>query len=379
MTRPAEQRTVSLRVHHLIKGLGRGGAESLLPQTIRAAGDDFRYAVGYFLQWKDALAGEVEAAGAPVTCFGARSNAALLAAVPWVAAWLRDGGADLVHAHLPLAGVVARLAGRLAGVPVVYTEHNLQERYHLLTRRANAWTWGWQDQAVAVSGEVAQSIQRHLGERVPVTVVRNGIEVGDEPTEKAVAEVRRRFALPEDAPVIGTVAVLRSQKRLDLWLEVARRVSVQRPEVSFLIVGDGPLRQELEETAERLGLREQVRFAGLQEDVAPFLAALDLYLMSSQFEGLPLALLEAMAAGVPVVATAVGGIPEVVIDGREGMLVPFGDPADLTREVLALLAEPERRRQLAVAARRRVEQDFSVGRMVRELEALYLRVLEARR
>lgn len=343
----------------------------------RGAGLDFR--VGYFLPWKDALAAEVEAAGAPVRCFGARSNARLLASVPSVARWLREERADLVHAHLPLAGVAARLAGRLAGVPVVYTEHNLQERYHPWTRRANRLTWRLQDRAIAVSEEVAESIRRHLGEWVPLSVVRNGIEVArPAPSPERLAEVRRRLDLPQQAPVVGTVAVLRAQKRLDLWLETARRVVAERPEVRFVVVGDGPLRSDLEAEAARLGITSSVRFAGLQDDVPPFLALFDLFLLSSEFEGLPLALLEAMAAGVPVVATSVGGIPEVIATDRDGVLVPFGDPEALAESVFGLLADPQRRERLAAAARRRVAEEFGVARMARELEAIYREVVHGK-
>ena len=365
-----------LRVCHLIKGLGRGGAESLLPQTIRGGGGGVSYAVGYFLPWKNALVPELAELGVPVRCFAAGSNAALLARVPAVARWLRAERADLVHAHLPLAGVAARLAGRLAGVPVVYTEHNLQERYHPWTRRLNRLTWGLQERAIAVSVEVAQSIAEHVGRRVPVEVVLNGIEVeGRLPDAEAVEAVRWRWRLPVDRPVVGTVAVMRRQKRLDLWLEAAGRIAAARPDAAFVVVGDGPLRGELEARAAALGLAGRVRFVGLQDDVCPFLAVFDVFLTSSEFEGLPLALLEAMAAGVPVVATRVGGVPEVVRDPAEGALVPFGDPAALAGAVDALLADPERARAVGEAGRRRVARDFGVARMARELEEIYASTL----
>jgi glycosyltransferase involved in cell wall biosynthesis len=363
-------------VAHLIKGLGRGGAERLLPQQIRAGGAGFSYTVGYFLPWKDALVPELERDGIAVRRFAARTAGGMLLRVPSVARWLRRSRIRLLHAHLPLAGVVGRLAGRLVGVPVVYSEHNLLERYHPWTRRAGLATWGMQRAVVAVSDEVAGSIARHAGGRVPVRVIRNGIEV---PAAAEVREggtaVRASLGIPPDVPVVGTVAVMRVQKRLDLWLEAARRIAEERPETQFLLVGDGPLRADTEAAATRLGLT-RVHFPGLQEEVAPWLAALDLFLISSEFEGLPLAVLEAMAAGVPVVATAVGGIPEVVDPGRSGVLVPFGDPAALAAAVAGLLGDPERRRTLAAAGRRRVEEAFGVERMARELEALYREVLE---
>ena len=362
-----------MRICHLIKGLGRGGAESLLPQTIAARGKGFAYRVGYFLPWKDALVGEVERAGASVHCFETRSNAALLRSIPSVERWLREAGAELVHAHLPLAGVVARLAGHRAGIPVVYTEHNLQERYHWLTRFANRATWARQSHVIAVSGEVAQSIAHRLPPSTPVTVVRNGIFVG-ESTGSWRAEVRQRWSIDLDAPVVGTVAVFRAQKRLDQWLQAARLLAERDARTRFLLVGDGPKRRELEEITSDAGLSSRVVFAGLQEDVRPYYAAFDVFLTSSQFEGLPLALLEAMAAGLPVVATKVGGIPEVIQEGDQGLLVPFDEPASLAAAVARLLADPPLRERLGRSARERVRREFSVERMASEIETIYGRI-----
>lgn len=363
-----------MHVCHLIKGLGRGGAERLLPQLARARSSDLELSVGYFLPWKNALVAELEAAGCAVECFAARSPAGMLARVPAVARWLRDRDADLVHAHLPLAGVAARLAGRRAGVPVIYTEHNLQERYHPLTRRANLATWRWQSAVVAVSAEVADSIERRAPAGVPVRVVRNGIEPAPV-DESGAGAVRATLGIPPEAPVVGTVAVFRRQKRLDHWIEVAHRIAEREAAAHFLLVGDGPLRAEIEALAGRRELAGRIRFAGLQEDVRPYLAAIDVYLMTSEFEGLPLALLEAMSAARPVVVTAVGGILEVVSDGETGTVLPFGDVAGLAAAAAALIADPERRSRIGESARRRVIASFGVERMAAELESLYRETL----
>jgi glycosyltransferase involved in cell wall biosynthesis len=190
--------------------------------------------------------------------------------------------------------------------------------------------------------------------------------------------VRQSFSIELDAPLVGTVAVFRTQKRLDQWLVAARLLAERHPGVRFLLVGDGPLRGELEAIARRAGLAERVVFAGLQQDVRPYYAALDVFLLSSEFEGLPLALLEAMAGGLPVVATAVGGVPEAIESGTHGLLVPFGAPALLSQAVSRLLGDPELRARLGENARERVRRDFSVERMARELETIYGRIAERR-
>ncbi|HEV8629905.1 MAG TPA: glycosyltransferase [Thermoanaerobaculia bacterium] len=380
LTVPAPPRTVA----HLIKGLGRGGAEVLLRRQLAAGRDGRRHLVGYFLPHKDALVPALLAEGCDVRLFAARSPAAILARVPQIARWLRSEGVELLHCHLPLAGVAGRLAGRLARVPVVYTEHNVWERYRRATRWANRATWRLQDLVVAVSAEVAASVARHAGTGVPVVVTRNGValpphEAGAHEAAARRTQARRALGLALDAPVVGTVAVFRRQKRLDHWLEVAERVRRRHPDVSFLLVGDGPLRAELQAVAAARGLGDAVRWTGLLEDPAPALAALDVFLTTSEYEGLPVALLEAMAASLPVVATAVGGVPEVIEPGVSGSLHPFGDLAGMADAVGALLADPAARARLGTAARRRVEAELTIERMAGELAALYAGVCAGRR
>ncbi len=361
-----------MRVLHLIKGLGRGGAEMLLPSLIRGGAPEYSYSVGYFLPWKDALVPELQAMGVLVDRFTARGPIGMMAQVPAVARFVRRNRFDLIHAHLPLAGVVGRLAGRLASVPVVYTEHNLQERYHPLTRGLNSRTWRFQSAVIAVSGEVEESARRQNGSAVPIYVVRNGIEIPPEIESNASRErVRRDLGIGPAAPVVGTVAVFRTQKRLDNWLTAAAAIAREVPDVHFLLVGDGPVRGELEQSVLSLGIADRVHFAGLTDDVPRYLGAMDVYLMSSEFEGLPLALLEAMAAGLPVVATAVGGIPEVVDHEVSGFLVRPGDTIALAGSVVRLLEGHRLAKSIGKTGRMVVEDRFGIQRMARELEAVY--------
>lgn len=366
-----------LRIFHLIKSLGRGGAEVLLAEGLKHADRDrFTYGYGYFLPWKDAVVPELEAQHAEVVCFKARSNPTILCSTWKVARFLKAWKADLVHCHLPVAGVAGRLAGTLAAVPVVYTEHNEMNRYHPLTRWANLATWGLQERVIAVSSEVQEAARRYAGDRTPIQVVLNGVDT--EAFRPGAADghaLRAEWNVPEEAPLIGTVAVFREQKQLHHWLEAAVRLYAAHPETQFLMVGEGPLRAQLEARRGALGLQGVVQFAGFQEHVKPFLEAMDVYMMSSGWEGLPIALLEAMAMGLPVVSTAVGGIPGVVEPTESGFLVEAGDVGALAEAAGTLVTDTSLRWSMGRAARRAVQQHFSMERMTRELEAIYLEVL----
>ncbi|MEJ2542276.1 MAG: glycosyltransferase [Gemmatimonadota bacterium] len=353
----------------------------LLPETHRHADHGrFDYRYGFFLPWKDAMVPVLESQGADVRCLSRSNSLSILLSARHVARELSAWGAEVLHCHLPIAGVVGRIAGRLAEVPVVYTEHNVLERYHPLTRWANLLTWRYQEAVVAVSEDVAESLRRSAPGHVPVRTVLNGVDLDrfDGHRERG-REVRERLGIPREGPVIGTVAVFRSQKRLDEWLRVARTLCDRHPDLHFLLVGDGPLRSELEAEAGALGLGSVVHWTGLQEDVRPYLAVMDVYMMSSAFEGLPVALLEAMAMRCAVASTAVGGIPEVLRDGENGLLVAVDRPHDLVDRATDLVADPELRGRLGAAARGTVEEGFSVKRMARELEDIYLEVVQGYR
>ena len=369
-----------IHVFHLIKGLGRGGAEVMLMESLRVADRRrFEFACGYFLPWKNALAADLSTEGTEPRCFGAANALQMLARTPAVARALRDFGADIVHCHLPLAGVVGRIAGKIAGIPIIYTEHNVMERYHPATRRINLLTWKMQKEVVAVSEGVAASVRLHAGDSVPVTVVPNGVSLeAFRRDPEAGPSVRSRLGIPETAPVVGSVAVFRTQKRLDEWLKAAVLFRERFRNARFLLVGDGPLRGELEGEAKRLGIEEAVHFAGLQQDVRPWLSAMDAYMMSSSFEGLPVALLEAMAMEIPAVATAVGGVPEAVTDGVTGYLVEPGHPEELASRLEMLFSDKGLRGLMGSAGRQKVSKGFSVKGMERAIEEIYCRAAEGR-
>jgi L-malate glycosyltransferase len=367
-----------VRVFHLIKSLGRGGAEMLLVDgPPHSDPNRFEYRFGYFLPWKNAVVPQIAANFGDVTCFEARNSGAILARTLDVARCLKRWNADLLHCHLPLASIVGRMAGALAGVPVITTEHNLCERYHPVTRAASLALWRMNRHVIAVSHEVAASIRHNAGTRIPVRVVQNGVPLKRFCREDYdVARIRAALGVAVDAPLVGTVAVFRAQKRLDSWLDVANRVRQSHPNARFVIVGDGPLRKEIEAQIRRLALTSVVKLTGLLEDVRPLLAAMDAFLMSSDFEGLPIALLEAMAMKVVPIATAVGGVPEVLVPESGGTAVAKGDIDALTRAVEGVIDLPVHERQRrGAAARNRIAEAFSAERMMREIEHVYEEVL----
>jgi glycosyltransferase involved in cell wall biosynthesis len=164
---------------------------------------------------------------------------------------------------------------------------------------------------------------------------------------------------------------LRQPKRADLAVRALALLSRTRPEATLDVVGNGPLRTELEELADREGMNEAVRFLGVRNDIPELLAGAACMLLASDYEGCPLTVLEAMAAGVPVVATAVGGVPELVVDGETGFLVQPGRPEPIAEALEAVLAEPDRGRAFGAAGRQRARAVFSGERMIRETAALY--------
>ncbi|TCK84927.1 glycosyltransferase [Albibacterium bauzanense] len=362
-----------IKILHIIKSLGRGGAEMLLPETLKLHNQErFEFHYIYFLPWKNQLENALKDAGGKVSCFSAKNNIELMLQWRKVIRYITQHNIQLVHCHLPWAGFLGRLVHRLKGIPLIYTEHNKQERYHKITFYLNKWTFNSQSKAIAVSEDVALSIQKNIQPTIPVEVISNGVNTSSfkRNTQDGVA-IRKDLGLPENALIIGTVAVFRFQKRLLEWLEVMAQVCANDERVYGIIVGDGPLKEELLNKRRELGLENRVFMPGLKVEVKPWLSAMDIYMMSSEFEGLPIALLEAMSMGCAVVTTDAGGIKEVIQNNINGLMVPVEEWKSLKNEVLKLIYSEPLRLELAQNAEKRVQEAFSLDKMVYELETVY--------
>ncbi len=284
---------------------------------------------------------------------------------------LRRERVDVLHAHKFGSNVWASIIGRLAGVPVVVAhEHTWSFEGNLKRRLLDRFVIG--RLATVVLAVSSQDRDRMISiERLPaekVVHVPNG--VAPLPTSPR-NRVREELGLSQSAPVVVSVSVLRRQKSLDVLVRAARRVHAVVPDARFVIVGDGPEREALVGLVRELALQDVVLFTGHRTDVGDLLAAADVVASSSAYEGSPLALMESIGAGRPVVATGVGGVPEIVRDGIEGILVAPGDPDVLADAIVRLLGDPVLRERMGAAGRKRQREEFDIDVMVKRLETLY--------
>jgi len=276
----------------------------------------------------------------------------------------------IVHSYLFHANWFGTLAARLAGIPIAIISKRSIDVY---PRARDRWACRavnrMADRVTAVAGAVRDHV--HATEGCPlekIVVIPNGIDIDRFP----LAGASDHRPAPEAAgTVMGTISRLVWKRGHEELLQAATIVRRAEPSVRLVIVGDGPLRPALEEHARRLGLDGEVRFLGAVHDAARLLPGFDVFVLSSVLEGMSNALLEAMAAGRPVVATRVGGNPELVIDGETGLLVPPRDPEALAEALLRLVRDPGLARRLGEGARRRVESQFTLAAMVGRLEGLY--------
>jgi L-malate glycosyltransferase len=363
-----------IKVLHIIKSLGRGGAEMLLPETLKEHNQtQFEFHYIYFLPWKNQMVEAIETAGGKVNCFSAKNNFQLVLKYKHIIDYCAANQIQLIHAHLPWAGFISRLVHFKTGIPVLYTEHNLQERYHFLTKFINKWSFNYQTMAIGVSQDVSQSILKNINPTISCKTILNGVNIysfqRNNPAEGKT--IREQYAIPQNGILVGTVAVFRFQKRLDKWLEIMKAAIDKNPNIYGIIVGAGILEPEISAKHKELNLEGKVFFSGIQTNVKPYYEAMDIFMMSSSFEGLPIALLEAMSMSCAIVSTDAGGIKEVLKNNENGTMVAVEDWKNLSSSILDLAQNPAQLAYFQAEARKRVTENFSIKAMVTQLESLY--------
>jgi len=361
------------KILHIIKSLGRGGAETLLPETLKLHNSDkFEFHYIYFLPWKDQMVDSILNEGGQVTCLSASNNVKLLQQYPAVINYCKKHTIDLIHCHLPWSGFLGRIVYSKTKIPVVYTEHNIQERYHILTKSLNKFSFNKQSLALGVSKDVTRSITENISPSIPVKTLLNGVNTKKFQRDVLKGNViRNKFKIPENALVIGNLAVFRDQKNIPDWLYAFKKISDKVENVFGLLVGAGPLENEIKVLVSSLGLEKKVILPGLQTDTVSYFSAMDIFMMSSEFEGLPIALLEAMSMKCAVVSTKAGGVVEVIRDTKDGILCEVGDIESLSNSTLSLIQNASVRENFQKAARLRVIKEFSLENMVQKLEDVY--------
>jgi len=298
--------------------------------------------------------------------------------------FIKHGRYTIVHTHSSKAGILGRWAAYLAGVPIIVhtvhgwghheRQHPAVRRFYMLLERA---TQRFTARLIVVSPRNTQKgLSDGIGTPEKYITIRSGIELDRfrQPTRPREA-VRAELGIPLQSPVVGTVTRLSPQKAPLDFVAAAAHVAAQRPDVHFVVVGDGPLRADVETEMTALSLTERIHLTGIRRDVPDLLHSFDLFALTSLWEGLPRVLPQAMAAGLPIVATAVDGNAEAVTDGVNGFLTPPGDPQAMAVALLRLLDDPALASRMGDAGRSRAEE-FGARKMVSDIAALYEALLE---
>lgn len=354
-----------------------GGAEEMVLNLVRHLPPRFEPAVACIHE-AGPIGEEIRGTGVPFSVLGLTPGLSRPFDVVRLRNALHTLAPTIVHTFLLTGSLYGRFAAMMSGVPIVIgTEVNIYEKKQPLHARLERWLMQGSDAVIAS----AESVKQHYVAQVRadparVEVIYNAVDWAQLQTTMTRDEFRKSIGVPLDAAAAGIIARLTEQKAHRVLFE-----SMAQPELSALhvvVVGDGELRDDLRSRAESLGIAGRVHFLGARRDLGNILAAIDIFTMPSYWEGLPLSMVLAMGAGLPVVASRVAGIPEVVNDGVSGLLVDPGNSGQLTQALATLMQDSGRRARLGAAARAFVLPRFGIDGYVASVTALYDRLLAAK-
>lgn len=375
---------MKIRVLHLITRLPVGGAERLMATVVRLLDPGAFESVVCCIQDGGAVAEEIQAGGVPVICLGLMEKGGFdRRVVPKLVELIREQKIGLVHSHLYHANLYGRLAATKAGIPAIVSVHNAYTRRKWYRHLLNRWLGRRSAAVIAVSADIRDDIVRY--DRLPesrVIVLPNGIDPARVETSLSKEQARQKLGFGPDEILLVSVGRLEEQKGHTYLLQALARLieddSTQGKRIHLLLAGDGRRRQALEQEASALGIADWVHFLGTRSDMADVLRASDVFVMPSLWEGLSLAMLEGMAAGLPVVISDVGGAAEVLGANEYGWRVTPADVDMLANALGHLIGAPELCRHLGQSARRRVLENYSAQAMVGRLEDIYAKSVRER-
>ena len=298
---------------------------------------------------------------------------------------IKMGHYDIVHTHSSKAGVLGRMAAKLAGVPlIIHTVHGWSFHSHMSRWIAGVYIWLEKfsekitDKLIVVTTlDVKKGLDVGIGKKDKYKLIRSAINLeAFNPKLYDKKVTRKRLGIPADALVVGNVGRLSIQKNPMEWLRVASLLSEKMGNIYFLMVGDGPLRDEVEETIREFKLEEKVILTGLRRDVPRLMSAMDIFLLTSKWEGLPRVLPQAMSMGIPVVATIADGTAEIIENGKTGFLCETGDINRMAAVCLELLNDSKLRDEIGDNGKKQVRREFDVKLMIKEIDHLYTESLK---
>jgi glycosyltransferase involved in cell wall biosynthesis len=364
-----------MKVFHTISALDVFGPEKTVINeclALRDAGWDCRI-LNFWDNPDVPISAKIKASGVPYECIPSKAKFDI-GAIRLLARRLREEGRPLVHSHGYKADLYTLLAARLAHAPVVTTVHGWtsENRKVRLYESLQAFLWRFFDRVICVSESYRAIAERSGTPAKKLVVIHNGIRASYRPGDSAVRRrIRAEFDLGDDQVAVAIIGRLGIEKGHRLFVDAAARLLPAYPGARFFIVGEGAERTTISAQITSLGIGEQVRLLGHRDDLPSIYQGLDLLAITSLREGLPNVLLEAMLNGVPAVAMSVGGIPEVIRDGQDGLLVTPGDLAQFTDRLGRLLGDAHERRRHGEAARATVQDRFLFERRMEQVIELY--------
>jgi glycosyltransferase involved in cell wall biosynthesis len=368
-----------IEVCYLINHLAPDGAPTVIESLVAELPADEIECTVCFFGGDDTLRERLESSGARVVDFGATTEYPQFdpRSLPSLVTFFARESFDILHCHLPYAQSLGRVVGQLGNIEhIVSTQHNVPSNYHPVERLAERVTQSLDSATVAVSGGVESAFTG----RDPTTstgsgwgTIQNGIDVDAFSTSVAESnpgDVYEQWGVEDADPLFVNIARYQPQKGQRTLIESMERVVEAVPSAKLLVVGWGPLGDELRTSVQERGLTDAVTVTGRVPDIHPYYAAADTFVLPSNFEGLPVTLLEAMAAACPIVATDIPGVREVVVDGATGTLVAPESPKALA-DALIEMAQHTNRDQFGTTGHQRVQEQFSIQQMVTEHVTLY--------